>query len=166
MKFIFLIFIISMTGNLYAVELKTGLWKTNNEIKINGKELDIQKKIDQAMGMIPEAQRPQFLKIIKKQMGGGGLISGLVGKTLCITKEMTKDPLAFLNKQKDCKSIATKNEEKLKVYKIKCDNGANGLLTWNIVSAKSYNGHFDGQSEKKEKVIINFRGDYSTSKCD
>src|SRR5690606_9904372 len=104
----------------------------------------------------PEAQRAQFMKMMEAQMGSNGLLSGMMMKELCITKDMVKDPLSFMNKQKDCKSTPVKNEDNLKIYKIKCDNGSNGTLTWNIADNKNYSGNFDGVSHKKEKVLITF----------
>ena len=115
--------------------------------------------------MIPEAQRAKFIKVMEEQMGGDGLISGMATKSMCLTKEMTKDPLSFMNKQKECKGIPVKNEAKLKTFKVKCDNGANGLLTWNISDDKNYHGNFTGKSEKQEDIEVQFRGKFKQSKC-
>ena len=151
--------------NTYAGDILPGLWSTDNEVKIDGKVLDIHKKIADAMAMIPEEQRAQFVQMMEQQMGSNGLLSGMMMKELCITKDMVKDPLSFMNKQKDCKSTPVKNEDHLKVFKIKCDNGSNGILTWNIANNKKYSGNFDGVSHKKEKVLITFSGKHKAKKC-
>lgn len=162
-KLIFLISIISLNTN--ATDILPGLWKTDNEVKIDGKTLDIHKKVADAMAMIPEAQREQFMKIMEQQMGTNGLLSGMMMNSLCITKDMAKDPLSFMNKQKDCKGTPIKNEDKIKVFNIKCENGSKGVLTWNIADSKNYSGKFDGVSHKKEKVLISFSGKHQSEKC-
>lgn len=160
-----IILITFLSFNSHAADILPGLWSTDNEVKIDGKILDIHKKIADAMAMIPEAQRAQFMKVMEQQMGSNGLLSGMMMKELCITKDMVKDPLSFMNKQKDCKSTPIKNENKLKVFNIKCENGSNGVLTWNIANNKNYSGKFDGVSHKKEKVLITFSGKHKASKC-
>tara|TARA_R110000868_G_scaffold117600_15_gene312551 strand:- start:56940 stop:57440 length:501 start_codon:yes stop_codon:yes gene_type:complete len=165
MKLLIFSLSIIFASYVHSIELKPGQWSTDSEVKVNGKVLDIQKKIDQALSMIPEAQRAQFIKVMEEQMGGNGLISGMATKSMCLTKEMTKDPLSFMNKQKECKGTPIKNEAKLKTYKVKCDNGANGLLTWNISDEKNYHGNFTGKSEKQEDIEVQFRGKFKQTKC-
>lgn len=162
-KIIALIALLSF--NSHAVDILPGLWSTDNEVKIDGKVLDIHKKVADAMAMIPEAQRAQFMKVMEQQMGSNGLLSDMMMNELCITKDMAKDPLSFMNKQKDCKGTPVKNEDNLKVFNIKCDNGSNGVLTWNIADNKNYSGKFEGFSHKKEKVLITFSGKHKSTKC-
>lgn len=150
--------------NSYA-GITPGLWSTENSVKIDGQELDIEKKMNQAMMMIPEAQREQFKKMLAKQMGDSGLMASMTNKTLCVTKEMVKDPLSFVKKDKECKSTVVKDEPKEKLFKIKCENGAHGTMSWNIPNAKTYDGKFVGKSEKGENVEILFSGKFKAEKC-
>tara|TARA_R110000868_G_scaffold72133_1_gene210374 strand:- start:2450 stop:2950 length:501 start_codon:yes stop_codon:yes gene_type:complete len=165
MKFFTLSIALLLSLNCFALELKPGQWNTSSDVKVNGKNIDIQKKIDKALAMIPEAHRATFLKAMEEQMGGNGLLAGMATKSMCLTKEMTKDPLSFMNKQKDCKSTQVKSDAKLKTFKVKCDNGANGLLTWIITDNKNYHGNFIGKSEKKEDIEVQFRGNFKQTKC-
>lgn len=148
-----------------ATELLPGVWKTENKVKINGEELDIQKKINDALAMMPEAQRKNFLKVMESQMGDSGLAS-MANQTVCVTKEMVKDPMSFIQKDMDCKNTIKKDEAKLKVFDIQCKNGSNGILTWNIKNPKNYHGTFEGISHKKEKILINFKGDHVAAACE
>lgn len=162
MKFFIVLFFLS---NAYATDLLPGLWETSSKIIINGKELDIQKQIQNAMAMMPENQREAFKKVMQGQLKDSGMLGDMGDTKTCVTEEMVKDPLAFVKKDGDCDNKLEKDTPKQKIFTITCKNGSNGTLTWNIKDAKTYDGKFEGVSQKKEKVLITLNGKHIDKNC-
>lgn len=163
MKYLFLVFLISSVS---ATELLPGLWETTSKVSINGKELDIQKQIQSAMAMMPPDQREAFKKVMKTQLGDSGMLGDMGDTKTCVTEDMVKDPLAFVKKDSDCKNKLEKDSAKQKILKITCKNGSHGTLTWNIKDAKTYDGKFEGMSQKQEKVLITLNGKHLKKDCE
>lgn len=158
--------LISFNLSANTLDLLPGLWKTKNTLKVDGKELEVQKQMAQAMALIPEGQRQQFMKAMEQQMGGGGMLLGLMNNELCVTQNMLNDPLSFVQKDKNCKGKAVKNTKTLKQYDIDCGSQGKGSLTWNIPNNKNYSGKFHGTDDSGKKLEIDFQGEFMQESCE
>lgn len=154
MKFLILSIFFSLNSN--AINLKAGTWEQS--VKINAAALLMSPEVKAQVANLPKAQADMMLNMIAQQMGPKVIKE-------CVTKEMIKDPKAFIPNQKDCKAKIVSNSESTFVAELDCEKQIKGQVKITTNDPSSYDGAFTGVNTTGEKMEITFTGKHISDTC-
>ena len=157
MKKVLLILLLSFSANA-EMNMEPGFWQVDMSLMMNGK--DMFAEIQKLMKTMPEAQR----KMMMQQMKAQGMDLEAHKTTMCITKEMTKNPVEHLKGQKDCvHTFSEKTATRIKST-FKCKNGSNGEVDYVLLDKKSFNTTLKA-NEKGKVIDYKMTGKWLKAQC-
>ncbi len=157
----FLVLTVLTVFNLYAVDIRPGLWEMTTEMKVKGKSINPMEQIQQTMKNLSPEQKKQMMQAMAKS----GINIGSKGIKTCMTDEMIKEADLNFQKEGDCTTKVTKKTSKEISSRYSCKDGSSGTSTVKIKNDKFYSGDMKMRNSKGEKSEMTFQAKFIKSNC-
>lgn len=154
-------FIVLISYNLYASEMKPGLWEVKMKIFSDGKEFDPMAEVKKQLEKMPPEQRKMILDGMAKESGAKNNLS-----EVCYTKEMLKDPQKIGSEEdKDCKYVVKSQTSRKVVSTFKCVDGISGTSVWELKDPNNMRVNIDSKDKKGKTGKMEYSAKFLRAKC-
>lgn len=137
---------------------KPGLWSMQVEVENNGKKVNLNDQLNQAMAKMTPEQK-------QKMQGMVGSAAGDQGTQTCLTQDMlTPEKMLQQQGNKTCQTKFTTNTPTHIVGTFNCEDGTKGDVDWKV-SAEKMDGVIQTESSKRGKAKVKMAGKFVSADC-
>lgn len=165
------IFVLSMTLapqiGLAKLGLKTGLWEIESSFNSEGKTIDPQAQMREAMAKMPPDQAKKMKEMMAQMGKSHGVSVGPTGHRICLDdlSLSSAQNLSPQDERKNCEYKIDEKNPKIITMSFNCKDGATGKGNWELFSDLAYKGSMSFLDKNQKRGSVSFNGKFLGSDC-